>query len=407
LKTKNPFAIYKGLPKGIYAIFISRIIDNMGSVVMPMITLILTQKIGFSQNTTGILATIFMVSQAPFLLLGGKLVDKIGSKKVIVIFNTLGAIAYIPCGFMQPHIVMAVFIALAADLFSVAAPAYNAIVTEISPESQIKSSYSILYLGYNLGLAIGPALGGLLFNHHLQLLFFIDAFTCAASTAFVYFLVPDNLKIEKAKPKHSEQPVADLKYSVYKFIFQSPALIIFAVVLLAYNFCYSQWGFMLPLQAAGIFKENGAKYYSLLVSVNAIAVILLTPVLTSLTHRFRPLAIVAAGGIFYTLAFLIFSGGQILAQFFIAAVVMTMGQILININTNIYIAEQTPQEYIGRANSMLTIINGVGVAIGPIIMGHVLLHLHYSTAWIAVAVLMLCGASLMFILNLKSRRKIG
>ena len=393
MKTKNPFAIYKGLPKGIYIIFVSRIIDNMGSVVMPMITLILTQKIGFSKNETGILATVFMLTQAPFLLLGGKLVDRIGCKKVIVIFNTLGALAYIPCGFMRPHIAMALLIALASNLFSVAAPAYNAIVTEVAPQKQLKSAYSILYLGYNLGLAIGPALGGLLFNSHLQLLFFIDALTCIISTTLFYFFVPDNAQIKKAKEADKEKSAFNLNDPVYKFIFRSPELILFSVVLLGYNFCYSQWGFMLPLQQASIFMENGAKNYSLLVSVNAVAVILLTPVLTSITHKFRPLAVVATGGIFYTLAFLMFGGGQELSVFLFAAVVLTTGQILININTNIYIAQRTPQRFIGRANSLLTIINGVGVAIGPIIMGHVLLHLSYESAWIFVAVLMLLGVA--------------
>ncbi len=405
MKTKNPFAIYRGLPRGIYVIFVSRIIDNMGSVVMPMITLILTQKIGFSKSETGILATIFMLTQAPFLLLGGKLVDKIGSKKVIIIFNTLGALAYIPCGFMKPHIAMAVLIALASNLFSVAAPAYNAIVTEISPDSQIKSTYSILYLGYNLGLAIGPAIGGVLFNEHLQLLFLLDAVTCFISTTLVYFLVPDNSKEKKAEKKQSEQSNFNLNDPVYKFILRSPALIVFSIVLLGYNFCYSQWGFMLPLQAASIFKTDGARFYSLLISVNAIAVILLTPVLTSLTHRFRPLAIVATGGIFYTLSFLIFGGGTVIYAFIIAAIILTVGQILININTNIFIAQHTPQEYIGRANSMLTIINGAGVAMGPVIMGTVLLHINYSLAWLAVALLMIIGAAGMFILNYKSRHE--
>lgn len=401
---RNPFAVYKGLPRSIYIIFVSRIIDNMGSVVMPMITLILTQKIGFTKNETGILATVFMITQAPFLLLGGRLVDRMGSKKVIVLFNTLGAAAYLPCGFMRPHIAMAVLIALASDFFSVAAPAYNTIATELAPEKQIKSSYSLLYLGYNLGLAIGPALGGILFNRHLEVLFFIDALTCIASTMLVFFLVPDS---DFKKKEVQEQPKLDLKDPAYRIILKTPGLITFSVVLLGYNFCYSQWGFMLPLQSASMFSENGAKFYSLLVSANAISVILLTPVLTSVTHRFRPLAIVATGGIFYTVAFLMFGAAHALSELVVAAVVMTMGQILININTNIYIAQQTPQRFIGRANSLLAIINGAGVAVGPIIMGHVLLLINYGTAWIGVAVLMLAGVSEMFVLNMKNRRASG
>lgn len=398
MKKKNPFLIYAGMPKGIYILFISRVIDNMGSVVMPMITLILTQKIGFSKSETGILATVFMFTQAPFLLLGGKLVDRMGSKRVIVLFHILGAIAYIPCGFMKPHIAMALLIALASNLFSVASPAYNSIVTEVADEKRLKSAYSILYLGYNLGFAVGPALAGFLFNKHLNLLFFIDSFTCIISTMLVYFFVPETSESRKRKAKNENRP-PERRSSVFRFLFNSPALLIFSGIFLVYNFCYSQWGFMLPLQAAGIFKEEGAKYYSFLVSTNAITVILLTPLLTTLTHKFKPLVVIASGGLFYFSSFIIFGYSEILGMFLAGAVILTIGEILININSNIYVAQQTPQEYIGRANSLLSLINGAGAALGPIIMGHVLLVLNYSSAWLCIAVLMFAGCTTMFMLN--------
>lgn len=401
MKKNNPFSIYAGIPKSIYILFISRVIDNMGSVVMPMITLILTQKIGLSKNETGTLATVFMLTQAPFLLMGGKLVDYMGSKKVIVLFNTLGALVYVPCIFIKPSLTMAALIALAADLFSVAAPAYSSIITELSPESKLKSSYSLLYLGYNLGFAIGPAIGGILFYRHLQLLFLLDAFTCFISTTLVYFLVPNKFIKKQSSIVDIESASPLNKFPIFKFLVNSRVLMIFSIVLLVYNFCYSQWGFILPLQSASLFTVNGAKFYSLFVSLNAITVIILTPVLTSLTHKFSPLAMVASGGLFYTFSFIIFGNSKVLNPFFVATIFLTIGEILININTNIFIVEQTPQEYIGRANSLLSLINGAGVAVGPVIMGHVLLFLNYRDAWYTVAILMLLGSFFMFTLNRK------
>jgi MFS family permease len=387
---------------------VARIIDNMGSVVLPMIALILTQKIGFDESTAGLLASIFMISQAPFLLLGGKLADKIGCKKVIVIFNSLAAVLYLPCAFMQPSIPMALLIAFAANMFSTASPAINTIVTEIASPEQLNSSYSILYLGYNLGMAIGPAIGGILFNDHLQLLFVIDAVTCFISTVLIGFFVPNKGEQNRESSQVSDvKALANLKENVgsYKFLFKSPLLISFAVILLAYNFCYAQWGFMLPLQSASLFGKFGAQNYSMLVSVNAIAVIILTPILTSLTSKYRSLAIVAAGGLFYIMTFAMYGVGTFLYQFVIASIILTMGQVLININTNIFIAEQAPKNCIGRANSVLTIINGVGTAIGPVIMGYVIAAVKFTASWFIVALLMTIAAVGMFVLNYKSKIK--
>ena len=81
------------MPKGIYFLFLARIIDSAGSFILPLITLILTQKIGFSKSEAGLLSTLFMLVQAPFLLLSGRLIDRFGSKRGIVVFILLGAAA--------------------------------------------------------------------------------------------------------------------------------------------------------------------------------------------------------------------------------------------------------------------------------------------------------------------------
>lgn len=408
---KNPFNIYRGLPKSIYFIFAARIVDSMGSVILPMIALILTQKIGFSNTKAGVLASIFMIAQAPFLLLGGKLADKIGCKRVIVIFNSLAACFYIPCAFMKPNIWVALLIAIAAMMFSTSSPAINTIVTEISPKSQLNPCYSILYLGYNLGMCIGPAIGGLLFNDYLQVLFAIDAVSCLVSTLLIGVFVPNSFrKNETQIDKDSDvEELANFKENVgsYKFVFKSPLLIVFSCILLVYNFCYAQWGYMLPLHSASIFGNMGAQNYSLLVSVNAIAVIILTPLITNLTHKYNPLGIVACGGVFYLLTFIMFSFGDRLYQFIIAAVILTVGQVLININTNIFIAEQAPKNCIGRANSVLTIINGMGIALGPFIMGFVLLGLDFKAAWFVITILMFVATVVMFITDYRQKRKLS
>lgn len=47
---KKIYYPYQGLPKDIYIIFISRIINTMGCFVHPLLALILTQKIGLEKD---------------------------------------------------------------------------------------------------------------------------------------------------------------------------------------------------------------------------------------------------------------------------------------------------------------------------------------------------------------------
>ena len=71
---------YGGLKSEIYILFIGRLVTAMGSFVWPMLTFLLTTKLGFSDGTaTLLIATAGLVS-LPVALLGGKLADKFQRK---------------------------------------------------------------------------------------------------------------------------------------------------------------------------------------------------------------------------------------------------------------------------------------------------------------------------------------
>ena len=88
MKSKgNMLTTYKGLPREIYILFVARIINCLGNFVYPLLALILTQKIGLTPKNAGFIVTLMAVSQVPSLMIGGKVADSIGRKKVIIIFR--------------------------------------------------------------------------------------------------------------------------------------------------------------------------------------------------------------------------------------------------------------------------------------------------------------------------------
>lgn len=393
MRIRNQFSIYKGLPKPVYVLFASRVINTMGSFIMPLMTLILTQKIGLSKPDAGLFSTIAIVSQAPFLILGGKLVDKIGGRKVIVLFNTLGALIYFACGLQKPTIPVAVMIVIASDLYSMASPAYMSLVAEKTPRQSLNSAYSLLYFGINLGLTVGPAVAGILFDSYLNLLFILDGLTTLAATALVFLLIRDGGALPAGEGEADEDKVSG-KSSVFSFFRANPILPVFALLMLVYHFCYIQWNFMLPLQLTDLFRVDGTETYSLCFSMNAITVIVLTPLLTCTMQKIHPLLTVGLGGIFYAAAFALFSVNGPKILFAAAIVIMTTGEILGAISTNSFIALRTPRACIGRVNSLLMLINGVGNAVGPVIMGNALLSLDYRRAWLVISAIVLGAAFL-------------
>ncbi|MBK1812113.1 MFS transporter [Clostridium sp. YIM B02505] len=398
---KRHLSVYKGLPKDIYVLFISTIINKMGSFIVPLMTLILTQKIGFSKYEAGLFTTIAILSQAPFLVVGGSLVDRFGSKRIIVIFQSLGSILYLTCGFMKPTVAVAVLIVIASNLYALATPAFNAVVPSITPKPLMKNAYSLMYLGSNLGLAIGPMIGGILFSsNYLNILFILDAASTMISTMMVFFFVRGKVKPNLSLAKNEiPDAKADSSGSIFSFIIKNPVIVVFSLIMLVYYFCYVQWNFLLPLQTVEVFGKGGVGVFSSLFSINAITVIVLTPILTSITEKTYPLKSMFVGGILYFIAFGMFAVNRYISIFVAAIIIMTIGEILVTINSNNYIAERTPKQYLGRVNSLFFLFMGAGFATGPLVMGSVITFVNFQYAWIMVAALMLFGSLSMYFLK--------
>jgi MFS family permease len=397
LKFKNPFAVYNNLPKEMHTLFITRIINSMGGFIMPLLTLILTQKVGLSAAQAGLYSTISEISQIPFVLIGGKLVDKIGGKKVIIIFTTLNSCVFLYCAFMKVSILTVIMIIIAADINAIARPAFNTIVAIILPHEQYKKGFSLLYLGHNLGLSVGPTLGALLFKNHLSLLFFIDAVSTYIATGLIIFLV----KVPEKKISLSGMRNGRYAYrfsSLWSFLNKNFLLLFYAAAMLIYDFCNSQWFFILPMQTSEIF-ENGAAFYGALASINAIIVIIFTPLITYLTNKFHPLAVISAGGMLYMSSYLLFSVNRYSFVFLSAIFILTIGEICIAINTGTYVAQRTPEQFLGRVNSILSIVTNAGGAVAPVITGSILMTTGYGQIWLLIAAVMFFGASAMLIIK--------
>ena len=154
---------YKGLRKELYYLFIGRVITAMGSFVMPMLILILKRKLGFSPSEITIILTVFAAISLPATIIGGKLTDFIGRKKIIIIFDLITVAMFIISGLIPISFTTVILIMLGAFFAQIEAPAYDALIADFSLPKDREKAYSLGYLGWNLGFVLGPTLGGFLF----------------------------------------------------------------------------------------------------------------------------------------------------------------------------------------------------------------------------------------------------
>ena len=401
---KNYISPYRGLPREIYIIFISRIVNAMGCFVMPLLTLILTERIGLDTGQAGSILSIASLAFIVPSFIGGKLADSFGRKRIIVIFELLAALIYIICGLITPSMTMVYLIILAGGCFSIAGPAHDSLIADLTTPENRSTAYSLSYMGWNIGFAIGPMLGGFLYKSHLNWLFLGDAGTALIALTLIIIYIPETIELAKTEIIDSSRTMEKHEVgSIFKVLLNRPVLIAFALISMGYQFGYSQWSFMMPTHISQNFgTEVSGKYFGILASFNGLIVMLLTPLITTTFAKTKNIRSVFVGGLLYTVGFGMLGFIDSLPVFFISVFIFTLGEIVIAISATPFIMNHTPASHRGRMSAVLPMIMGFGYMIGPLVMGRTILITGIKTGWLFVGVLLAVCSVLMYFLGKRS-----
>lgn len=384
---RNLLNPYRGMPREIYVIFVARIINAIGAFVMPLMTIILTQSIGLSKEMAGFYLSIAGIINLPASLLGGKIADSFGRKKVILFFNGIAIALYVVAGGMQPSMEMVYVIILAGAAMTTAGPAHDSLIADLTTPANRNGAYALTYMGWNIGFAVGPVMGGLLYQYHLSWVFIGDALTAFLALMLVLFFIKETIHTTHEEIEDEDRCLERREEgSIFQVLRKRPILVYFAIIMFGYNFTYSQWSFMLPMQTIELFPGKGAQYFGFVAGFNGLIVMLFTPIITKLADKLTDLRRAVIGGVLYAVGFGMLGVLNSLFFLFVWAFVFTLGEIILAISVTPFIANHTPASHRGRMSSVIPMLSGLGFTLGPLGMGKVLNYVSIDTGWIALGI---------------------
>jgi len=384
------------VPKAIWALFTVRLVIAAGNFVFPFLTLILTTRLGWPADKAGIFLTAMQAAALPGLILGGKLSDVVGRRKIIIACQAIAACLFFACLAIGFKPILPFLIAGASVALSMTWPVSSALVADLVPPEKRKSAYALLYWGNNLGFSIGPLAAGFLLHRAPGLMFIGNASALCLSIFILFRFVPETHKKglpgevlqEKTADEIAQSGVqsncseeAAYRGSLWSVLKNRPGIIIFSVLVALMNFVYSQQGFSLPLFLNSVMGEKGAEVFGAVMTANGLTVVLFTLLLSRLTAKTPVLVIMAIASALYGLGFglLAMPAGFFLVM--VSTIIWTWGEVLAATNINVYVASKTPMSHRGRVNSFVSIITNIGSLSGPTLAGFIIRGNGIESVW--------------------------
>ncbi|MFA9465307.1 MAG: MDR family MFS transporter [Velocimicrobium sp.] len=397
------FDDYKGLPKGLYVICFATLINRLGDFVVPFLSLYLTQKIGMSVGASGIIVTISSIIGIPAALIGGKVSDLYGRKKVYLYAQSISAFALIPCALTKNPAITIVCLLISTFFNGFIRPAFNSMITDMLSCEQRQAGFSLKYLSINVGVSVGPIIAGFLFYRFLPMLFIADAMTSFIAVFLIWKNVEETYE-SGCEVEVKNEAEREEKGNVFQLFWKRPYLFFFFLLYMVYSFIYTQHKFSLPLTLNEVFDKQGAKVFGYLMSVNAITVLLLTAFISAFTRRKHQLSNMALAGILYAIGFGMIGYVSHFGMFALSTIIWTGGEILCSISSGVYLANHSPSNYRARLNAMIAIGNSVGGALSTAVSGIYIQQSGVKNIWSLVFAISLIAATCMFALRMYMRK---
>jgi predicted MFS family arabinose efflux permease len=180
---------YVGFPKEAWILAGSVLLNRLGTMVLPFLALYLTQQRGFSPTVVGNVLMLWGAGGIAGTLTGGWLADKAGALRVQIV--SLWGSAACLWGLYEASSVgvlyaMAFVSTWVIDVFR---PANVTCMMAVCDAPMRPRALTLVRLAVNMGMSVGPALGGVLAGYGYHWVFGVDAATSFAAGVLLFVLL--------------------------------------------------------------------------------------------------------------------------------------------------------------------------------------------------------------------------
>jgi len=402
----NPWRGLRQLPREIWILFAATLVNRCGTMVLPFLVLYLTRELKISASHAALALTVYGIAALLTMPVSGWLTDRFGS--LFVMRSSLLLSGFMLFLFPLAHHFAAILgiTFVFAILNESVRPPSLALVSELVKPPQRKQAFALSRLAVNLGMSVGPAIGGILALYSFRILFFADGVTSILAALVLMFGWPATLRTNASEPKWDEpedlgreieaegpsllaasHPVADLR------AFRNRRMLYFLVALIPTQLVFFQLTSTVPLFLVHYLRLPES-IYGTVFTLNTLMIVVLELPLNNAMAQWSHRRTLTLGAFLYAIGFGSFALAKGPMGIFAAVVVWTFGEMILMPGSAAYAAEIAPTGRRGEYMGLYTMSFSFAFSLGPW-LGAMLLERHGPQALWGTALVSGCISTLL------------
>ncbi|MGG0656255.1 MDR family MFS transporter [Rummeliibacillus pycnus] len=351
------------MPKSVWLLIIGMLVNTVGnSFLWPLNTIYMHDHLGQSLSMAGLVLMGNAAAGVVGNLLGGYVFDKFGGYKSIMMGTIITIIGLICLVIWHDWPQYVWFLTLIGFSGGIVFPSMFAMVGTAWPEGGRKG-FNAIYLATNLGVAIGPALAGVVANKSFDYLFIANLIMYV-----VFFFIA--LSYKKISTENEIAPSSVISESgKVKNRSSLYALIILGIGYLIGWMVYTQWTTTISsyTQDLGISLNQ----YSLLWTTNGLLIVLGQPLISPIVKKMGEFykGQIFIGVTIFIISFYVVSFASTFKMFLVAMIILTFGEMFVWPIVPTIASKLAPKGRDGFYQGLINSFSAIGKMLGPFIGG--------------------------------------
>lgn len=358
-------ASLRDYPRVIWMMALCMVISALGeSFLWPLTMTYIKETFGVPLTVASLVLLLQYSGMLLGNVVGGILFDRFGGRKIVTGAISLLVVLLIIMGLQHNFYLYIGLLFIYGCMTGTFWPSTRAFAVVLWPEGG-RRGMNLLYVGNNLGVAMGAALGGLIASHSFQYAFFGNAFTYVVFLSLFLYTVRgvSDPRSERKKKEKGHAPDSAVKTPGKTWL--ALGYLFVGVMILVIS--YVQWTTTIPtyIRSLGVSLSS----YSLLWALNGLVIVAFQPVLSWAIARYRLSlqAQIVIGALFFVAAMLLISVSSAYAAFCMGMFIITLGEMLVWPGVPAIAAELATEGRQGFFQGIAASGQSVGRMIGPLL----------------------------------------